>query len=57
MAPGKSAAKGVTVTWATINGFFSDYAKQMVEEYEAKTGNKVKIIKIDYAQLYEKTGD
>jgi multiple sugar transport system substrate-binding protein len=54
IAPDSAAAKGVTVTWATINGFFSDYAKQMIEEYEVKTGNKVKIINIDYAQLYEK---
>jgi multiple sugar transport system substrate-binding protein len=54
MAPGNAAAKGDTITWATINGFFSDYAKQMVKEYEVKSGNKVKIINIDYAQLYEK---
>jgi multiple sugar transport system substrate-binding protein len=47
-------AKGVTVTWATIGGFYTDWAQELAKEYEAASGNKVKIIDIDYAQLYEK---
>lgn len=53
IVPG-AQAKGVTVTWATIGGFYTDWAQELAKEYEAATGNKVKIIDIDYAQLYEK---
>ena len=48
------ATDSVTITWATLGGFYTDWAGVIAKEYEAATGNKVKIINIDYAQLYEK---
>jgi multiple sugar transport system substrate-binding protein len=48
------AAKEVTITWATIAGFYTDWAREVANDFEAKTGYKVNIVEIDFAQMYEK---
>lgn len=45
----------VTVTWLTIAGFYTDWAKEVTKEWEEKTGNKVNIVDIDLPTMYEKT--
>ncbi|MEM3130686.1 MAG: hypothetical protein QXX78_06305, partial [Nitrososphaerota archaeon] len=42
------------VTWATIAGFYTDWAEQVSKNFTAKTGIKVEVIPIDYSVLYEK---
>lgn len=42
------------VTWATIAGFYTDWAAEVAKEFEEKTGIDVEIIPIDYSVLYEK---
>ncbi|MCX8187833.1 MAG: extracellular solute-binding protein [Nitrososphaeria archaeon] len=42
------------VTWATIAGFYTDWAAQVAKKFEERTGIKVEIIPIDYSVLYEK---
>lgn len=49
-----SPKKGVTITWATIAGFYTDWAEKVAKEFEKKTGNEVNIVEIDFAQMYEK---
>ena len=56
---GEGAASGesgedVTITWATIAGFYTDWAEVLADEFAAETGVNVEIIQVDYAQLYEK---
>lgn len=54
--PAEPAAEstGVTITWATIAGFYTDWAEEVAKDYEAATGNKVNVVDIDFPQLYEK---
>ncbi len=47
------AEEGVTIVWATINGFYSDWAEEVAREWEEKTGNNVEVIGIDFPVLYE----
>lgn len=42
------------VTWATIAGFYTDWAAKVAENFTRKTGIKVEIIPIDYSVMYEK---
>ena len=44
----------VTITWATIAGFYTDWAEEVAKEFEAKTGYDVEVVDIDFSQLYEK---
>lgn len=44
----------VTITWATIAGFYTDWAEEVAKDFEEKTGWDVQIIDIDFSQLYEK---
>lgn len=46
----------ITVKWATIAGFYTDWAEKLAKEYEEKTGVKVEIVQIDNAVMYEKQG-
>ncbi len=48
------AKEGVTITWATIAGFYTDWAEQVAKDFEAKTGNKIQIVKMDLPTMYEK---
>jgi multiple sugar transport system substrate-binding protein len=54
VSPENAEAKDVTVTWATIGGFYTDWARDIAKGFEAKTGIHVKIVDIDFAQMYEK---
>lgn len=47
-------AKKVTITWATIAGFYTDWAEEVAKDFEQKTGYEVDIVEIDFAQMYEK---
>ncbi len=49
-APGEK----VTVTFATLAGFYTDWAEEVSREFEQKTGIAVEINKIEYPNLYEK---
>lgn len=54
--PAKSApaAGEVTVTWATLAGFYTDWAKSLADEFTKKTGVKVNIVEMDLPTMYEK---
>lgn len=43
-----------TVTWATLAGFYTDWAEQLAEEYTEQTGVKVEIVQMDLPTMYEK---
>lgn len=47
---------GKTVRWATIAGFYTDWADKIAEDFTAKTGINVEIVQIDNAVMYEKQG-
>lgn len=53
-AQAPAASTGVTITWSTIAGFYTDWAEQVAKDYEAQTGNKVNIVKMDLPTMYEK---
>jgi multiple sugar transport system substrate-binding protein len=44
----------VTVTWATLAGFYTDWAKSLAKQFTDKTGIDVKIIEMDLPTMYEK---
>ncbi|MGB3904014.1 MAG: sugar ABC transporter substrate-binding protein [Anaerolineae bacterium] len=44
----------VTITWATIAGFYTDWAEEVATQFEAETGWNVEVVDIDFSQLYEK---
>ena len=44
----------VTLKWATIAGFYTDWAAELVKEFEKKTGIDVQVVQIDLATMYEK---
>jgi len=52
--PAPAEPSGVTITWATIAGFYTDWAEEVAKEFEAKTGHNVEVVDIDFSQLYEK---
>lgn len=43
----------ITLTWATIGGFYTEWARDLVQEFAAEKGITVEIVGIDYAELYE----
>jgi multiple sugar transport system substrate-binding protein len=47
-------AEKVTVTWATLAGFYTDWAKSLAQQFSAKTGIDVKIEEMDLPTMYEK---
>lgn len=49
-----NANKDVTVTWATLAGFYTDWATNVAKDFTAKTGIKVKIVQMDLPTMYEK---
>jgi len=51
---GRARAEPVTVTWATLGGFYTDLMQDLAAKFEKQTGIHVKILSIDLAQLYEK---
>ena len=54
LAVSLGAAEKVTVTWATLAGFYTDWAKSLAQEFTAKTGIDVKIEEMDLPTMYEK---
>lgn len=42
------------VKWATIAGFYSDWAEEISADFTEETGIEVKVIGLDYSVLYEK---
>jgi multiple sugar transport system substrate-binding protein len=52
----KKSKEDVTVTWATIAGFYSDWMDEAAANFEAETGIKAEIIQIDFGVMYEKQG-
>jgi multiple sugar transport system substrate-binding protein len=51
---GTAVKGGKTITWATLAGFYTDWAKQLAKDYEAKSGNKVVIVEMDLPTMFEK---
>jgi multiple sugar transport system substrate-binding protein len=49
-----AVAEGTTVTWATLAGFYTDWAKELAEEFTANTGIAVNIVEMDLPTMYEK---
>jgi multiple sugar transport system substrate-binding protein len=49
-----TGAKPVKVTWATLAGFYTDWAKSLAEDFTAKTGIQVEIVEMDLPTMYEK---
>ena len=47
------AQDDVTITWATIAGFYTDWAEQVAAQFEEETGVNIEIIDIDFPQLYQ----
>lgn len=47
-------AEPVVITWATIAGFYTDWAAEVAKDFEDATGHDVQVIDIDFPQLYEK---
>lgn len=52
--PTADTNKNVTVTWATLAGFYTDWATNLAKEFTAKTGINVKIVQMDLPTMYEK---
>lgn len=46
-------AEKITITWATIGGFYTEWARNLAQEFEAKKGISIEIVGIDYPELYE----
>ncbi|MBA7478278.1 hypothetical protein ES707_13701 [subsurface metagenome] len=44
----------VTVTWATLAGFYTDWAKGLATQFTKDTGIDVKIVEMDLPTMYEK---
>jgi multiple sugar transport system substrate-binding protein len=44
----------IVITWATIAGFYTDWAEEVAKEFEENTGYDVEVVDIDFPQLYEK---
>ncbi|NIN68560.1 MAG: extracellular solute-binding protein, partial [Anaerolineae bacterium] len=42
------------MTWATIAGFYTDWAEEVAKQFEEETGTNVEVVDIDFSQLYEK---
>ncbi|MFN8449897.1 MAG: extracellular solute-binding protein [Anaerolineae bacterium] len=49
-----TAQEPVTINWMTLSGFYTDWAKQVVADFTAKTGINVNIIDVDLQQMYQK---
>lgn len=49
-----SGGEPVTITWATIAGFYTDWAEKLAETFTEKTGVKVQIVQMDLPTMYEK---
>ena len=47
-------AQNDKITVATIAGFYTDWLKEISEDFEEETGTEVEIIGIDFSNLYEK---
>jgi len=54
VAAAAPAAEKKEITWATIAGFYTDWAENVAKDFEAKTGYKVNIVKMDLPTMYEK---
>ncbi|MEJ2305251.1 MAG: sugar ABC transporter substrate-binding protein, partial [Anaerolineales bacterium] len=53
-APPPAEEEEVVITWATIAGFYTDWAEEVSKDFEEATGYTVEVIDIDFPQLYEK---
>lgn len=49
-----ASSEKVTVTWATLAGFYTDWAKTLAKEFTDKTEIDVRIIEMDLPTMYEK---
>ena len=49
-----SADEPVTITWATLAGFYTDWVSTLAAEYSEATGVKVNIVEMDLPTMYEK---
>ena len=47
-------SESVTVTWATLAGFYTDWAKSLAADFTAETGINVEIVEMDLTTMYEK---
>jgi multiple sugar transport system substrate-binding protein len=56
VAAAAPAADKKEITWATIAGFYTDWAENVAKDFETKTGYKVNIVKMDLPTMYEKEG-
>jgi len=53
-APTPTPAPPKKVTWATIAGFYTDWAEKISKNFTKATGITVEVIGIDYGVMYEK---
>lgn len=49
-----SSGEPVTITWATLAGFYTDWVSTLAAEYSEATGVKVNIVEMDLPTMYEK---
>lgn len=49
-----SSDEPVTITWATLAGFYTDWVSTLAAEYTEKTGVQVNIVEMDLPTMYEK---
>jgi len=50
-------AEAVKIRWATIAGFYTDWAKEVIKDFEKQnTDIDVEVVDIDFGVLYEKEG-
>ena len=47
-------AEDITITWATLAGFYTDWAKALAKQFTEKTGIKISIVEMDLPTMYEK---
>jgi multiple sugar transport system substrate-binding protein len=52
--PAPEVPDGVTVTWATIAGFYTDRMNELSQQFEEQTGIRVQIADIDFTELYQR---
>lgn len=44
----------ITITWATLAGFYTDWAKALADDFTNETGITINIVEMDLPTMYEK---
>jgi multiple sugar transport system substrate-binding protein len=48
-----NAQEPITINWMTLSGFYTDWARQVVQDFTANTGINVNIVDVDLQQMYQ----